>query len=49
MSTHAPWLALAIDWQDSEMFDGASEGVRLAWVNLMCFVKAQGRAGKARL
>lgn len=49
MSRHAPWLALAIDWNDSPMFDDANHGVRLAWVNLLCFVKAQGRAGKVRL
>lgn len=48
MSKVAPWLSLSIDWQDSEMFDGASHGVRLAWICLLCFVKAQGRAGKVR-
>lgn len=48
MSKVAPWLALSIDWQESEMFDDAPHGVRLAWVCLLCFVKAQGRAGKAR-
>jgi hypothetical protein len=49
MSRHAPWLALAIDWNDSPMFDGSNHGVRLAWIDLLCFVKAQGRAGKVRL
>jgi hypothetical protein len=48
MSTDAPWIALSIDWQDSEMLDDAPFGVRLAWVCLLCFVKAQGRAGKVR-
>ncbi len=49
MSKEAPWIALAIDWQDSEMLDGAQEGVRLAWICLLCFAKAQGRAGKVCL
>jgi hypothetical protein len=49
MSKEAPWIALAIDWQDSEMLDGTSHGIRLAWVCLLCFAKAQGRAGKVRL
>lgn len=49
MSATAPWLALAIDWQDSPMFDDANHGERLAWVCLLCLVKAQGRAGKVRL
>ena len=48
MSKVAPWLALSTDWQDSEMFDDAPHGVRLAWICLLCFVKAQGRAGRAR-
>ena len=49
MSKDAPWIALAIDWQDSPMFDDASHGERLAWICLLCFAKAQGRAGKVRL
>lgn len=48
MSKVAPWLALSVDWQDSEMFDDAPHGVRLAWICLLCLVKAQGRAGKVR-
>lgn len=48
MSKVAPWISLSIDWQDSEMFDDSSHGVRLAWVCLLCFAKAQGRAGKVR-
>lgn len=48
MSSHAPWLALSVDWQDSEMFDGATPGARLAWVCLLCHVKAKGRGGSAR-
>lgn len=30
------------------MFDDAAHGVRLAWICLLCFVKAQGRAGRVR-
>lgn len=48
MSKTAPWLALSVDWQDSEMFDDAPHGHRLAWICLLCFAKAQGRAGKVR-
>jgi hypothetical protein len=48
VSKSAPWIAVAIDWQDSSMFDDAGEGVRLAWLSLMCLVKGQGRAGKVR-
>jgi hypothetical protein len=49
MSLSASWLAWAVDWSDSEMFDDSSHGVRLAWVELMCLTKAQGRAGRVRL
>lgn len=49
MSKEAPWIALAIDWQDSAMLDESSHGERLAWICLLCFAKAQGRAGKVRL
>lgn len=49
MSTTAPWFALAVDWQDSPMFDEASEAVRLAWVCLLCHAKSMGRGGKVRL
>jgi hypothetical protein len=49
MSKDAPWIALAIDWQDSAMFDDTSHGERLAWICLLCFAKAQGRAGRVRL
>lgn len=31
------------------MFDDAPHGERLAWICLLCFAKAQGRAGKVRL
>lgn len=31
------------------MFDGTNHGERLAWICLLCYVKAQGRAGKVRL
>lgn len=47
MSTQAPWLALAVDWQDSDMFDDATPEVRLAWICLLCHVKTHGRAGVA--
>lgn len=49
MSTTAPWIALAIDWHESEMFKDANNGERLAWLFLLQFVKAQGRAGKVKL
>jgi len=49
MSASAPWLALACDWSDSEMFDDSSHGVRLAWIELLSVTKAQGRAGCVRL
>jgi hypothetical protein len=49
MSVSASWFALSVDWSDSEMFDDSTFGVRLAWVELLAHVKAQGRAGKARL
>jgi hypothetical protein len=49
VSKEAPWIALAIDWQDSPMFDDSTHGERLAWICLLCFAKAQGRAGKVRL
>jgi hypothetical protein len=46
MSKTAPWLALAIDFEESEMFDDASDSVQLAWIKLLCYAKAQGRAGR---
>lgn len=48
MSKTAPWLALAIDWHESEMFEDANNGERLAWIFLLQLVKAQGRAGKVK-
>lgn len=48
MSKTAPWLAVSVDWQDSEMFDDSPMGVRLAWVCLLTFAKVNGRAGKVR-
>ena len=47
MSTTAPWIRLATDWVDSEMFEGATHGARLAWICLLCHTKSHGRAGKA--
>ena len=50
MSVSAPWIALSIDWMDSDLFDGgATDGERLAWVYLLCHAKAQGRAGVVRV
>lgn len=49
MSTDAPWLALSVDWMDSEMFDGATDAERLAWIALLCHAKKNGRAGKVRV
>ncbi len=48
MSASAPWIACAIDTFDSEMFDNATDGERLAWVCLLFFAKAQGRAGRVQ-
>lgn len=49
MSTTAPWLALAADWMDSEMFEESTHGERLAWICLLCHVKSVGRAGRAKM
>lgn len=49
LSTSAPWLALASDWFDSEMLEGATDGERLAWILLLCHAKAHGRAGRVRV
>lgn len=45
----APWFALTVNWMDSEMFENTTHGERLAWVCLLCHVKATGRVGKAKL
>lgn len=45
MSKDAPWIALAIDWQDEPVFDDTNHGVRLAWVLLLCHTK-RGRRGR---
>lgn len=45
MSLTAPQISLAVDWTDSEMFDGANDSVRLAWVCLLCYVKLFGSNG----
>ena len=54
MSVSSPYIRLAIDWQDSPMFsrghgvpEPATMGERLAWVMLLCHVRALGRGGKA--
>lgn len=49
MSVSAPWFALSSDWSESEMFDDSNHGVRLAWIELLAYVKAYGRAGRVRL
>ena len=49
MSIDAPWLALTIDWMHSRMFDKATPAARLAWVYLLCWVKAYGRGGRAKV
>lgn len=58
MSSTAPWLALAVDWDESEMWDalpryGIAEestmGERLAWVCLLCDAKKKGRGGKVTI
>lgn len=46
MSTTAPWIAIAIDWMDSDMFDDATPAARLAWVCLLCHAKSSGRGGR---
>jgi hypothetical protein len=45
MSINAPWLALACDWYESEMFEGTTAGQKLAFIALLCFAKTRGRAG----
>ena len=45
MSASAPWLALASDWKDSDMFEGANAGQCLAWIALLCMAKNRGRGG----
>jgi len=58
MSVIAPWLALAVDWDESEMWDSLPQygieeestmGERLAWVCLMCDAKRKGRGGKVSI
>lgn len=49
MSTHAPWLALACDWHESEMFKGTTAKQKLAFIALLCFSKSRGRAGRVTL
>lgn len=52
MSATAPWLPLAVDWHESEMWDSlpehgindeATDGERLAWICLLCYLRATGR------
>ncbi len=57
MSSTAPWLALAVDWDESEMWDAipehgieeATDGERLAWICLMCDAKKKGRGGRVSI
>jgi len=46
MSLNAPWLALACDWHDSDMFVGTTAAQKLCWIALLCFTKSKGRAGR---
>lgn len=47
MSTSAPWLALASDWFESRMLTGLGPEHMLAWIGILCHVKARGRGGVA--
>ena len=58
MSATAPWLPLAVDWHESEMWgplpehdipDEATDGERLAWISLLCEAKIKGRGGKVTI
>lgn len=58
MSSTAPWLALAVDWDESEMWDSLPQygieeestmGERLAWLCLLCEAKKKGRGGKVSI
>ncbi len=49
MSKNAVWFPLSVDWFRSEMFDDATAGHRLAWVYLVGYIKANGRAGRAKV
>lgn len=49
MSVEAPWLALACDWHESEMFEDATLGQRMAFIAMLCFSKSRGRAGRFTL
>ena len=58
MSAEAPWVALAVDWDESDMWDALPQygieeestmGERLAWVCLMCDAKKKGRGGKVSI
>lgn len=46
MSREAPWIALSVDWADSDMFADATDGERLAWICLLCEAKRSGRGGR---
>lgn len=48
MSNVAPCLSLAVDWHESPMLAGATDGERLAWIILLCHTKATGRGGLVR-
>lgn len=56
MSLNSPWLALSADTFNTPMFDAmpehgiperATDGERLAWFALLCYVKQVGRGGTA--
>lgn len=42
------WLRLDISWSTSDWLCVLSAEARLAWVELLCYVKAYGTAGRAR-
>lgn len=46
MSAQAPYVCLFVDWWESDQFDDASHGQRLAWIELLCFAKIAGEDGR---
>lgn len=58
MSAEAPWIALAVDWDESQMWEAlpehgikkeATDGERLAWICLVCEAKKKGRGGRVSI
>lgn len=48
MSAKARWLRLNVDWDDSKWVEPLSESGQLAFVKLLCYVKASGTKGRIR-